>query len=117
TDAEGIATPARWTLGHTAELNSLRVTAVGADDPVTLDAAGCADAPGTAFGITVCVASTLTPAIRASLEMAVARWQGIITADRPDVPVQLAASACSRAIDLVVDDLLIFAELDPIDGQ
>src|SRR5690606_28742045 len=108
-----------WTLGPAAELNSLRVTAVGARAPVTIQAAGCSASPGTPFGITLCVSSPLSPADRAAFERARSRWQDVITGDLPDVPVRWAAGQCdarSKSIDLVVDDLLIFAAVETIDG-
>lgn len=50
---------------------------------------------------------------------AAARWEALITSDLPDLQASAPAGACgsnSPAINEMVDDLIIFVTLEPIDG-
>jgi hypothetical protein len=61
----------------------------------------------------------MTPAQRAAFESAAARWQGVVAGDLADVPYGLAPGECgpsSPGFELSVDDLLIFAGVEEIDG-
>jgi hypothetical protein len=67
--------------------------------------------------------SDVAPAIRNAFDTARARWEGVITGNLPEVALtgqnQVAANACGinhPAVNEVVDDLLIFVEIVPIDG-
>jgi hypothetical protein len=64
-----------------------------------------------------------SPAVRAAFEWARQRWMQVITGNLPEFALtgtnRVAANACGithPAVDEVVDDLLIFAEIVPIDG-
>ncbi|MFL5384563.1 MAG: leishmanolysin-related zinc metalloendopeptidase [Longimicrobiaceae bacterium] len=119
TNASGIATAGSWVLGAPAALNTLSATAAGAGTPATFSAAGCGGREGTGFGITLCYRSVVTPTQRANFEAGVARWEEIITGDLPDLAYTGAAGSCSTgspSFNLSIDDLLVFASIEPIDG-
>jgi hypothetical protein len=61
----------------------------------------------------------MTATQRDAFESAAARWQQVITGDLPDVPMSVPAAACgpsTPSFNLSVDDLLIFASVENIDG-
>lgn len=116
-DANGVATVGGWTLGAIADLNTLTATASGYGS-VRFTAAGC-EGGGAGFAITVCYRTTMTTSQRQAFVDAAARWKSFITSDLPDVPVNVGQSQCdagSPSMNLTVDDLLIFAAIEPIDG-
>ena len=55
---------------------------------------------------------------RAAFDQAVARWQEVVLGDVSDELAQFpaAANGCYPALDEVIDDLIIYAELVTIDG-
>jgi len=59
-----------------------------------------------------------TAAQRTAFRVAEARWQAVIQGEQPDVQVTASAGFCGAAdaLDEVVDDLLILADIVPIDG-
>ncbi|HEU4883899.1 MAG TPA: Ig-like domain-containing protein [Longimicrobium sp.] len=122
TDAAGVARVGSWVMGAVADLNTLAATVAGpgvAGNPVQFTASGCQDGGGTGFGITLCFGSSFTASQRAVFESAVARWEGLVTGDVSDVAVHQPAGFCnstSPGLDRVVDDLVIFAAIQPIDG-
>jgi hypothetical protein len=122
TDASGIATVGSWILGSTANLNTLTATVVGpgvVNSPIAFSAAGCAPGAATGYGITLCFNSTMTASQRAAFESAASRWQGLITGDLGNIAVNQAAGFCgstSPSLNMTVDDLLIFAAVENIDG-
>jgi hypothetical protein len=122
TDAAGVATVGGWLLGAAANLNTLTATVSGSGvigSPVTFSAAGCEGGGGTGYAITVCFTSAMTASQRAAFQSAAARWQGLVTGDLPDMAIDQPAGFCSTispALNLTVDDLLIFAAIQPIDG-
>ncbi|MFL5384564.1 MAG: leishmanolysin-related zinc metalloendopeptidase [Longimicrobiaceae bacterium] len=119
TNASGVATVGSWVLGSPAALNTLTATAAGASTPASFNASGCGGGGGTGYGITLCYTTTLTATQRAAFESAAARWAQVITSDLQDFPVSLPASVCSAtspSFNLSIDDLLIFAGVENIDG-
>jgi hypothetical protein len=119
-NAQGIA-GVSWTLGPTAGVNNNSVTAsVGGltGSPVTFIAT--ATAPVSQFNITLNFVHHGTAAEDAAFAAAVVRWQQLIVGDLPDVTVNIPAGTCFPAQPVVtnqlVDDLLIFVDLIPIDG-
>lgn len=114
TDTRGIATPGTWRLGDPGE-NEVQAR-VGSQPPVVFRAT--ATAPQ-AFSIAVREVGTMTPRQRQALQSAVARWESVMTADLPDVPLQSAAGSCfpgQPAFNALVDDLVLFVEFVEIDG-
>ena len=123
TGADGIARAGSWTMGASADLNLLTASVAGTgvvNSPATFRAAGCMGGGGSGYAITVCFTSgTMTVSQRAAFQVAAARWQGLVTGDVPDVPMDQPRGFCtavSPALDMEVDDLLIFATVEPIDG-
>lgn len=118
TDADGVARVGSWVLGSPAALNTLVATAAGASAPAVFTAAGCAGG-GAGYAITLCYTTPVTASQRAAFEASAARWQEIVTQDLPNVGFGLGAGGCgsaSPAFQLDVDDLLIFAGVEAIDG-
>jgi hypothetical protein len=118
-NGSGIATVGGWTLGP--GVNCLTATVAGsgiAGNPASFVATGMATGPG--YEISVQFMSCVTPSQEAAFTNAVSRWSGIITGDVPDLVINLPQGSCgSNAPALVnraIDDLLIFATLEPIDG-
>ncbi len=71
------------------------------------------------FDITLRYLSTPTSAQGEAFASAVARWETIIIGDVADLRANAAAASCgenSPALAQVVDDILIFITLEPIDG-
>jgi hypothetical protein len=121
TDASGIATVGNWTLGATAQLNTLTATVSGTGvtgNPVTFNGAGC-EGSGAGYEITLCYSSTLTAAQRTTFQTAAARWSQVITGDLGAAAGSIPAGACASwtpAINMIYDDLVIFASIQAIDG-
>jgi hypothetical protein len=72
------------------------------------------------FDITVVPVGDLTAPEQAAFDAAAAHWESVIVRGIPDQQVDLDAGAClsgAPAIHQVVDDLLIQAEVTPIDGS
>jgi hypothetical protein len=114
TDTAGIAAPADWRLGLETESTLTATTALGAA-PVSFTATGVAPQ----FLIDLRFLTTMTPDVRDAFVAAARRWMGIITAHVPAVSVDLPAGACAPsqpAVNETVGDLVIFAEVTPIDG-
>jgi hypothetical protein len=123
TNANGVAQVGNWILGGSAGTNTLTATVAGAGiagNPVTFTATGAA----ATYNITIQnVGPAFSAAVQTAFNSAVAKWQQIIYQDIADFPGFTAnAGACpagssSPAIGPVtVDDVLIFARIDSIDG-
>jgi Leishmanolysin/Bacterial Ig-like domain (group 2) len=124
TDASGIASVGSWTLGPVANPNSLTATVSGpgftsGNNSVSFGASGCTGGGGTGYAITLCFVTTMTSTQRAAFTDAAAHWGTLITGDVPDLTVTIPAGICgtnSPALGMSVDDVLIFARIEPIDG-
>jgi hypothetical protein len=121
TNANGVAQVGSWVLGGSAGTNTLTATVAGAGiagNPVTFTATGAAPT----FNVTIQnVGPAFSAAVQAAFNSAVTKWQQIIYQDIPDFPgFTAAAGTCganSPAIGPVtVDDVLILARIDSIDG-
>ena len=119
TDATGTATLGGWTLGPAAEPNTLTATAQGiAAPPVSFRATGCTGG-GAGYAMTLCFTAPVSPSQRAAYESAAARWSEIIRGDLPDIPMNVPAGSCGAgtpSLNMTVDDLVIFASVENIDG-
>lgn len=105
-----------WTLGDALGLQTL--TATVADQSVEAHAAVVHAAAGD-FAIDVVFTSSTSPSIWAAFQVAASRWAQVIVDDVPDVELDLPSNSCgsrSPAFSGVVDDLLIWARIEPIDG-
>ncbi|HET7234513.1 MAG TPA: leishmanolysin-related zinc metalloendopeptidase [Longimicrobium sp.] len=119
TNASGVATLGSWTMGATGALNTLSASTPRAFTPVSFRASGCSGGGGTGYAITLCYTTTMTAPQRAAFDSAAARWSRVITGDLAGVSVSAPVGACttnSPAFNLSVDDLVIFAAVEPIDG-
>lgn len=122
-DANGVATMASWTLGSVAGPNAVTATVSGLsvlnNNPV-FRAIGCTGGGSTSsYTINVCFTTPVTEPQRIAFIDAAARWGGIITDDIPDLPISIPAPNCGAAtpaLHLTIDDLLIFAGIEAIDG-
>jgi hypothetical protein len=118
TDANGVAQMGSWVLGPVANHNTLTATVdapVVEGNPVTFDGAGCQGGGGTGWAITLCFRTTMTASQRAVFETAAARWSQVITGDLLDLTPTIVCSGQPR-VGFPIDDLLIFAAVQPIDG-
>ena len=97
--------------------------------PLLLLAAAACDSPSEpknrngAFDIEIRYFEPLTPVQQAAFEAAAAKWSSVITGDVPDVNITtgtgVTANRCGirhPAFTGMVDDLLIFVDVDSIDG-
>ena len=121
TNSAGIATLGSWTTGPTPGINTVTATVTGlTGSPVTFNAN--ASTVVSNFTIELNYLQTPTTAQKAAFDGAAARWSRVITGDLSDVqitPANKPANSCGvgdPAINLVVDDVLIFVSLVPIDG-
>lgn len=117
TDANGVARVASWSV--TLGANALTATVQGGGliigNPVTFTATGAA----AAYHIDVRFPVPTTPARQAVFAAAASKWESLIFGDVPDVTLNVAANQCisgQPAIHETVDDIIIFAILDSIDG-
>lgn len=122
-DSNGVATMSSWTLGSVAGPNTVTATVSGlsvVNNGPVFRAIGCTGGGSTAgYAINVCFTTPVTDAQRLAFVAAAARWGGIITDDITDVPVSLTAPNCGAgmpSLHLAIDDLLIFAGIETIDG-
>jgi len=117
TDANGVATLARWTMGPVGALNAVTATALSLP-PLELDDAGCDNGVATGYAITLCYRTTMTASQRQAFVNAASRWGTIITNDLSDITASFDG-VCGGSVPVyngTVDDLLIFATVEPIDG-
>lgn len=104
-----------WTLGPTVGGQTVTASAVGTTPAmVTFNATGTVVV--STYNITLRYVTPTSAARQAVFTAAANRWSSIIIGDVPDVPMNVAASSCSPAINETVDDVLIFVNLDSIDG-
>jgi Big-like domain-containing protein len=114
TDANGVATVGSWSL--TLGANSLTATVQGPGtvigNPVTFAATGAA----AAYHIDVRFPVATTPARQAVFAAAASKWESLIFGDVPDVVFNSPNTSCGGTVSGTVDDIVIFAILDSIDG-
>jgi hypothetical protein len=116
-DAAGIARVGSWTLGSGPGANALQAAITG--DDIAFGATGQAaayDVEVRYFG-----AELPTSTQQAAFTAAAARWEQLIFGDVADVPMNLAADWCGSVTGLpalaeTMDDLVIYAQVTPIDG-
>jgi hypothetical protein len=118
TDFQGHASALSWRLGASGS-QSLTAT-VGALAPITFTATGSAPPPST-FKIEIRYPNAQpTVAQKAAFDGAVARWTELLVAGAPPytvVPTDADPSGeCPSMLGEVVDGLVIYANLGPIDG-
>jgi hypothetical protein len=113
TNAEGIAAVGKWTLGASPGTNTLEATtAFGA---VTFTAAGVTSS----YDVEVRFLSSGSPSLEQAFLDAADRWEELLIGDLAAVAIDVPAGSCGAgtpAINETIDDLLIFASIDSIDG-
>lgn len=126
TNAQGVAAVGSWTLGANPGTNTLTASVSGSayqGNPATFSATGT----GTqTFEIEVRYTSDLgdgqapTTAQRAAFTAAAQRWAELIVGDLPDVALNVGPGGCAGwnrpALQEVIDDVVIYVLLEPIDG-
>lgn len=118
TDPNGVARVGSWTLGS-AGTNTLIATVAGegiTGNPVTFTATATASV---VFDIRVRFLTSATAAQRQAFNQAEARWESIVTGELSNVPLTADAGTCgdnSPLVDETVDDVLILATVEEIDG-
>jgi hypothetical protein len=118
TDTNGLAW-VDWTIGSSAGSNSVQASS-GALTAVTFTATG----QTAGFNIVVRYFGTQQPTAnqQAAFAAAQAKWETLIFGDLEDWQVNLSAAWCGSnfpdlpAVNEVVDDILIYAKVDSIDG-
>ncbi len=117
TDASGVARVGSWTVS--AGANQLTATVQGlptvTGNPVSFSATG---APKS-YHVDVRFLTGMSASQRAAFTNAADRWETLIFGDVPDVPVTVAPGFCgsnSPALNETIDDIIIFASIDSIDG-
>lgn len=116
TDSAGIARLSGWTLGLGANALSATVAALPGQS-ATFTATG--QPAGSGYSITLNLGGNPSPAVQQAFANASARWSQVIVGDIPDQPVSVPANSCfpgQGALNLTVDDILIYAFITPIDG-
>jgi hypothetical protein len=116
TDLNGIATVGSWTVQLGANTLTATVATAGiTGNPVTFTATGVA----AAYHIDVRFLTSMSPSRQAAFTNAAAKWETLIYGDVPDVSVNLAPGMCgsnSPALHETIDDIVILATVDSIDG-
>lgn len=115
-DANGIASPQDWKLGRANPLSTLVATVPGfAGARAEFTATGTAKA----FVIDLRLLTEMRAGQRDAFVMAATRWMSIITDDINDIQITRPAGDCGNgtpAMDEFVDDVVIFAAVENIDG-
>ncbi|MGE0443028.1 MAG: leishmanolysin-related zinc metalloendopeptidase [Gemmatimonadales bacterium] len=116
TDFDGRARLKAWRFGSGPQT----VTAtVGALPPVTFTAS-TQPPPASTYAVTVrFIGPTPTASQQAAFDSAAVRWGTLLLGDLPDIPFTPAddLSFCGgQSLNETIDDLLIFAKIDAIDG-
>jgi len=117
TGLSGIATVGSWTVQLGANTLSASIPDAGVNNnPLTFSANGVTGS----YNIVIRPLTAISAARLAAFDSAAAHWERLIYGDVPDlVNFQAAAGTCtsrSPAINETVDDIIIFAILDSIDG-
>jgi hypothetical protein len=114
-DFNGDAALGAWRLGPMEGTQSVSATVAGL--PVLTFTATATPVPPGEYDIVIRYVGTQpTDGQRAAFEAAVARWEDIIRGDVGDEHVVWEATSCFPALDELIDDLIIYAELVAIDG-
>jgi hypothetical protein len=112
-NAQGIATPGRWTLGLSPGTNTLEASV---ESLPTVRFTANATSP---YHITVRYVGAASAPQQQAVESAVSRWRSVIIRDLDDVSLSIPAGSCfgtQPAINEIVDDLIVYIEFKSIDG-
>jgi hypothetical protein len=119
TNNSGMATVS-WTLGSEPGVNTL-VANVPSLDPVTFSVISCG-----AYCIDIRYVGSATAAQKTAFTNARLKWEEVITGNLPSVQMNIPAGECKDAegvalvdhpaVNEVIDDLVVYVQLDSIDG-
>lgn len=119
TNAQGIAQVGSWTVGAVQGGNTLTSTAAPggiANNPITFSATGAT----AAYDIVIQnIGPAFSAQVQTAFDQSVAKWQQVIYGDVPAQTANIAANTCFTthpAINQQIDDVLILAKFDSIDG-
>jgi hypothetical protein len=121
TDSNGISALTTWTLGVVTGLNTITATAIGSGisgNPATFSATAPTNTTGYDIELRFSGAAP-TVAQQSAFASAESRWESLITGDIASLQLYLPAGACGVShgvVDQSVDDLIIFAVIEGIDG-
>lgn len=120
TGPDGTVT-ANWTLDAVEGTQVARATSLSPTlNEVVFVAAAVSGVTPSAFSIEVRYVEPVADQTQEiAVEAAAARWASLIVGDVPDIAAQAPANFCGvseRALDEVIDDLVIYVRLAPIDG-
>jgi hypothetical protein len=112
---------ANWTLDAVQGTQVARAASLGPElNEVIFVAAAVSGVTPSAFSIEIRYVQPVADQNQEiAVEAAAARWASLIVGDVPDIRAQTPANFCGvgeRALDEVIDDLLIYVRLAPIDG-
>ena len=117
TNANGVATVGSWSL--TAGANALRATVTSSGlivgNPLTFTATGAQKR----YRVDVRFLTPMTGSQQTAFINAANRWETLIYGDVPDIPVSIASGRCGSnapALNETIDDIVILASIDSIDG-
>lgn len=119
TGTNGIASAGTWVLGEGT--NTLTAQVIG-QNPIVFTATGTAPIPNSGYKIDIrFVGAAPNARQQQAVNLAIARWQGIITGDLSDIDTRatpIAANQCGThpAIAEIIDDVIIFVDFSDIDG-
>lgn len=127
TNGSGVAAVTAWFLGNaganilTASVSGLDAVTFHATSTGGTGGSGGSGGPssGNGYQIEVRFTGSVSGSQQAVFGNAAARWTGAITGDLSSVPISVAAGACGvphPAVNEIVDDLVIFVSVAPIDG-
>ena len=71
---------------------------------------------GSEFEITLIFSGSITDAQKDVFRQAAAKWSTILVGDIPDTRLIKPSNSCGPAFDGTVDDVVIYASVEPIDG-
>ncbi|MBR9990729.1 MAG: hypothetical protein KFH98_13295 [Gemmatimonadetes bacterium] len=119
TNGNGVASVS-WTLGADPVVNTL-IASVPALDPVIFDVTPCG-----VYCVEIRYVGTISAPLRAAFTNARIRWEQVIVGNLPSVQLNVGAGACKDsdgealvdhpAINEVIDDLVVYVQIDSIDG-
>lgn len=112
-DSVLVEIPAAGPRTATLEVSDGEFAAVGSSVDIEVG-----PAPAEDYEITLRLDPSMDPTFQQAFDEAAQRWESVITAGAPDVPLDLSAGlfGWNPAFDGVVDDVLIDARDTPIDG-
>ncbi len=118
TDANGVARVGSWspTLGGNTLSAVVQDTVPITGNPVAFTATGAQKS----YHIDVRFLTSMTTSQRAAFTSAASRWETLIFGDVPNVAVSIPSGVCgsnSPALNETIDDIIIFASIDSIDGS